>query len=442
MHILSNMLWLDRETHGLDEDKLRREFTIYGRPKFVGHELPVCKTYAETPKYFGVPRAASARFKKKGIEWEDRTNYPNIEWPEMEFGIGETWRQGQEDAVFEMKQWFVDKYQGRLEGKCGTGKSMVSLAVAAHLGTPTLVLVHKQDLAQNWHKDARRFFPGLTLGHIQGNKWRYIGAHLTTCMAQTLWSKRGKFTETFLKSFGMIIIDEGHRYSAETFEYAPKLFPARFRLSVSATWRRRDGLEAWKQHIGPIITKIKSDRMTGRYTQVDTGIKIKAWPRMPWAVALNVLAADTRYHTWLSNEIVKAAKKGRTILVVGDRKAQLKEVQALAHAKCINEGINKTSGLFFGGMKPARLRKAKTCDIIYATYQMMAEGNDVPALDTLFFATPRSDIEQVIGRLQRIQPDKKSLLVVDPIVNGYPLFQCTASKRIGYYAKLKFKEAK
>jgi len=436
------MLWLDKEIHGFDEDKLRQEFTIYGRPAFVGGDIPTCKTYAETSKYFGVPRGASERFRKKGVEWEDRTNYPEMDWPEMKFDIGDTWRQGQEDAVFEMKQWFAGNYQGRLEGKCGTGKSFVAMAVAAHLCTPTLVLVHKQDLAQNWHKDARKFFPGLTLGHIQGQKWRYVGAHLTTCMAQTLWSRRGKFTEQFLKSFGMIIIDEGHRYSAETFEYAPKVFPARFRLSVSATWRRRDGISAWAHHIGPIITKIKSKRMTGRYVQVDTGVKIKAWPRMPWAVALNHLAKNTKYHTWLAEEIVKAARKGRTILVVGDRKVQLEAVQALAHAQCIREGLEKTSGLFFGGMKAARLRKVKTCDIIYATYQMMAEGNDVPALDTLFFATPRSDIEQVIGRLQRIQPDKKSLLVVDPIVNGYPLFHSTARKRIGYYKKLKFKEAK
>lgn len=48
-----------------------------------------------------------------------------------------------------------------------------------------------------------------------------------------------------------------------------------------------------------------------------------------------------------------------------------------------------------------QLRRAERKRLIFATYQIIAEGIDIPAADTLVFATPMSDVEQAAGRIRR-----------------------------------------
>jgi superfamily II DNA or RNA helicase len=85
----------------------------------------------------------------------------------------------------------------------------------------------------------------------------------------------------------------------------------------------------------------------------------------------------------------------------------------------------------------AVLELAKKKQIILATYGMINEGSDIPELDTLIFGTPRTDIEQVVGRIQRKFGDKKPLLVVDPVFSTR-INRKMAEKRVEMYEKLGF----
>ena len=51
-------------------------------------------------------------------------------------------------------------------------------------------------------------------------------------------------------------------------------------------------------------------------------------------------------------------------------------------------------------MKPAEL-KAQEKDIILGTYSMASEGMDIPKLNTIFLASPKSDVVQSVGRILR-----------------------------------------
>ena len=101
-----------------------------------------------------------------------------------------------------------------------------------------------------------------------------------------------------------------------------------------------------------------------------------------------------------------------------------------------------SAGLYCGAvagkrMTKTQLEESKKCDIILATYGMMNEGTDIPALDTLFVCTPRADVEQVVGRIQRKKDGKKNLLVVDPVFQT-PYCKALAHKRRKIYEKLNF----
>lgn len=55
---------------------------------------------------------------------------------------------------------------------------------------------------------------------------------------------------------------------------------------------------------------------------------------------------------------------------------------------------------------------AKECRIILSTYKKVAEGYDVPILDTLVQAMPKGNPTQAVGRILRPHPDKKDPVVV------------------------------
>jgi superfamily II DNA or RNA helicase len=53
--------------------------------------------------------------------------------------------------------------------------------------------------------------------------------------------------------------------------------------------------------------------------------------------------------------------------------------------------------------------------VLIATYQLTKEGFDVPTLNTLVMATPRPDIDQIVGRILRIEKSKRTIqpLIID-----------------------------
>lgn len=438
--VLSNMLWVKKaELNLAQQEKLKTRYTLQGKDKIDGTPV-ILKAWAEDSKWLGIPRQAYGAYPGH----QDATVCPHVNWPDLKFPAGGGFRGNQEATVDKLVAHFkAGNYGARLEAKPGSGKTALSLMVAQKLGVPAIILVHKDDLAQSWHREAQKFFPGVVLGHIQGEQWNYVAGHASTAMVQTLWRRRGKYPQGFTHQFGMVIIDEGHRFSAQTFEHVVKIFPARYRLAVSATWYRNDELhEAWDMHVGPLVATCKIDTLTGRYVQVGLNFVIPGiYPNTPMAIMLNRLAENKQYNTWLAQEIAKAVQKDRKVVVLSDRIEQLRSIKFLLEEELYRNGTRKVASLYIGEMVEHERSAARAADVILATWALMAEGTNIPELDTLILATPRSSIEQAIGRVQRKVPDKKSLLILDPVLNNYRMFTAMARKRIGWYNKTGFVEA-
>jgi superfamily II DNA or RNA helicase len=65
-------------------------------------------------------------------------------------------------------------------------------------------------------------------------------------------------------------------------------------------------------------------------------------------------------------------------------------------------------------MKPAvRTEFCESKRILISTYQLVKEGFDVASLNTLVMATPRPDIEQIVGRILRVEKAKRT---VSPLI--------------------------
>ena len=65
--------------------------------------------------------------------------------------------------------------------------------------------------------------------------------------------------------------------------------------------------------------------------------------------------------------------------------------------------------------EPDELRDHSEKDILLATYSMASEGMDVPKLNTVILASPKSDVEQSVGRVFR----QKHVIKISSINNRY-----------------------
>jgi superfamily II DNA or RNA helicase len=94
-----------------------------------------------------------------------------------------------------------------------------------------------------------------------------------------------------------------------------------------------------------------------------------------------------------------------------------------------------TVGYYVGGMKENALKASEDKQILIGTFAMCEEGLDVPTLCRLVMCTPRTTIEQTVGRILRSNHEQP--VVVD-IVDTHDLFQKQWAKRKTYYRKEKY----
>ena len=87
-------------------------------------------------------------------------------------------------------------------------------------------------------------------------------------------------------------------------------------------------------------------------------------------------------------------------------------------------------------MKQAALELSTKKPAILATYQMAAEGLDISTIDTIVLATPKTEIEQAVGRIRpKIGDTSRNTPLVIDIVDEFSIFEKQALKRLAFYKK-------
>jgi superfamily II DNA or RNA helicase len=65
-------------------------------------------------------------------------------------------------------------------------------------------------------------------------------------------------------------------------------------------------------------------------------------------------------------------------------------------------------GYYVGGMKTKDRNDSATKSVILATFSLAAEGMNVPALNCVALVTPKSRIEQAVGRIFRQKKEERA----------------------------------
>ena len=330
---------------------------------------------------------------------------------------------------------------GLLDLPCAFGKTSLSLYICSKLKKKTLVLVHKEFLFNQWIERIQQFLPEAKIGKIQGPVIDIAGKDIVLGMIQSISMK--EYPADIFQSFGLVIIDEVHHIASEVFSNTLFKLVTKYMLGLSATMTRKDGTtKVFKMFLGDVVFK---DQRKQEHDVVVRGIEYKVNDE-----EFNEVKYDYRGNPQFSTMITKLCSYNRRsefiLKVLSDMLIENpnQQIMILAHNKSLLKYLFDSIttreiasvGYYIGGMKEAALKESETKKVIIATYAMAAEGLDIKTLTTLIMATPKTDIEQSVGRILR---EKHSQPVVVDIIDSHEPFQKQWQKRKAFYKKQNYK---
>jgi len=351
---------------------------------------------------------------------------------------------------------------GLIELPCGQGKTVIALNIISRLNKKTLVIVNKEDLMRQWIERINQFLPNVRVGKIQGQTIDIDDKDIVIGMLQSLSMK--EYPASVFESFGLTIIDEVHHISSQTFSNALFKIITKYMLGLSATMTRKDGTSyVFKMFLGDIIYKgVREDKYNVTVRAIEYHIDDEEF---------NEIKTDWRGKVMYSSMISKLCEYNRRsefiLRIIKDMivENEKQQIMVLAHNKNILKYLYDaikhrnigTVGYYIGGMKETDLKVSEGKQIIIATYSMASEGLDIKTLSTLIMATPRTDIEQSVGRILRTKPqtqtngkfcqnaDTECLLekhndpIIVDIIDSHEPFKNQWRKRKTFYKKENYK---
>jgi len=330
---------------------------------------------------------------------------------------------------------------GLLELPCAYGKTVLAINIISHIKKKTLIIVHKEFLLNQWIERMQQFIPSAKIGRIQGQILDIQDKDIVIGMLQSISMK--DYPESTFQSFGLTVIDEVHHISSEVFSCALFKLVTKYTLGLSATMNRKDGTtHVFKMFLGEVIFKGKRDE--------EHDVIVRAIEYISGDEEFKNVVTDFRGNVQHSTMISKLCDYNRRsefiIKVIKDllQENPSQQIMILAHNRslltyfydAISTREIASVGYYVGGMKEKALKESESKKIIVASYAMAAEGLDIKTLTTLVMATPKTDIEQSVGRILR---EKHGNPIVVDIIDEHQPFKNQWKKRKAFYKKQNYK---
>jgi len=424
-------------------EQLRKTLTVkpFIPSVFVANKnaIPRYKVYKEVDEAFYLP-------KHFGIESFGPIQHTTRDVPQTDAKFWEF-----NGSIRESQQAVVDSFlkpephDGVLSLHTGGGKTVCALYIASQLRLPTLVIVHNSFLRDQWVDRVKSFLPNARIGRIQGDTCEVEGFDVVIAMLQTLSMKEIPISN--FKPLGLIIVDECHHIASEVFSQALPKVTSKYMLGLSATPTRKDGLmHVGHWFLGPLLYQSQNHDIC------DTSIAVEVYEYknedpvfneiiynkqgvMFTTLMINKLAEEKQRTTWLAEilEDVLTESPQRQVLVLTDRVQHTKDILA-----ALPEPLREKAAILAVNVTSAK--RSDFCSsksILIATYAMCKEGFDVATLNTLLMATPRPDIDQIVGRILRVE---KSARTIHPLILDIvdPQFRRQFQERNGLYKKRQY----
>ena len=293
----------------------------------------------------------------------------------------------------------------------GSGKTVIALKVIADRQQPTLIIVHRKQLAEQWLERIETFLgiPKHQIGKIGQGKNK-SGEQITVATIQSLTKELEKpENRELVNSFGTIILDECHHIPAETFRTTLSKFNSYYLYGLTATpFRKYNDGKIIFIHLGEIISEIKladipdakQPKVIIQNTELDVPFNSKT---DRFETLSKILAHDSSRNKLVLKDIKKELDSGNKAVIITERKE---------HIDTLNQYLKQfyeTITLSGEDSESNRKLKWKTVkegnfQALITTGQFFGEGTDIQDVHCLFLVYPFSfegKLIQYIGRVQR-----------------------------------------
>lgn len=380
---------------------------VFVKPQYVKSY----KIYHETaqfiyvPKHFGVQTFGPAKESYKGVVHDDgRWTFCGTLRP----------------IQHEIAQTYLEKGDGMVCLQTGGGKTVLGLFIASQLKTKTLIVVHNTFLRDQWTERIAQFIPSVRVGVLQGTRTD-TEFDIVIAMLQSISKK--EYPPATFGGFGLTIVDECHHIASEVFVQAFQKITSPRMMGLSATPERKDGLMyVIEWFLGPIVYK------SPQSDSADTKVRVEVFTHAPDDPSFSDIiynAQGVMSSVEMVTKLVKYPSRTKLLAtILEDIDLDVRQILVLSdrvqHCADIYEALSPDvrAKACILSQKTKLADRNEWClqkRILIATYSMCKEGFDVPTLNTLMMATPRPDIDQVVGRILRVEKNARTLhpLILD-----------------------------
>lgn len=310
---------------------------------------------------------------------------------------------------------------GLLIAPTGSGKTIMGMEVISRLKKPTLILVEKVKLLEQWKERINQFLKiyyndeSIEPGVYYGTKKKLTG------IIDIASIKSIKDEDNLYDKYEIILGDEIHHIASKTYEEIIRKFQAKHIYGFTSTPKRSDNLEKIiYKIISPIRATLEESNRTfekilkTRFTQFKNK---ESYEWVNYADLLNELYKDSNRNQQIVNDIVEEYKKKKCILVLTERVEHINILKKLLLPYCKN--IYTISG---SDCTKARRQFNESINsienqyIIISTGSFLGEGFDLGSLNTLFITMPfkfSGKLQQQTGRIHREYEGKNQVVVYD-----------------------------
>lgn len=412
--------------------------SVFVKPQYV-QKYPVFYETADhiyVPKHYGIETYGPFKSTTRNIKKTDESHWK----------FSGTIREAQKPVI--NSYLTPEPRDGIISLQTGGGKTVCALYIASVLQLPTIVLVHNTFLRDQWIDRIHAFLPSARIGSIQGDTIDVENRDIVVAMLQSVSMK--EYPKSVFERFGFLIVDECHHIASEAFSQAIPKLTCKHMLGLSATPDRKDKLmHVINWFLGPLL--YKSDTSD----KVDEKVKVEVYEFEPADPSYNDIIynhAGVMFTSLMVNKVVEYAPRNKLIAELLTDLYHEKEREILVltdrvdHTRVLFDmlplDIQETACILGRNVKSSQ--RAEWCEskrILIATYSMCKEGFDVAKLNTLVIATPRPDVDQIVGRILRVE---KTTRTIDPLIIDIvdPAFRRQFQERLSLYNKRNYKVEK
>jgi len=345
----------------------------------------------------------------------------------------------------------IESENGILVAPPGSGKTIIGLNLVVRHKQPTLILVHKKQIFEQWIERIENFLniPKREVGQLGAGK-RMMSDKITVAMVQTL--SRMENLNDIADNIGMVIVDECHHIPAKMFRNVITKFRPYFLYGLTATPERKNNdAKLIFIYLGEILYSIEMDFLKKKNSFQQISDNVKSAPKIiihntdlfvPFKISTDnfqilskIMIFDSTRNRMIVNDIVDNIRRGLRALVLTERK---EHVEVLSYYLKRDVEIVTLTGDLSAVQRKNKIKQIESGNfqIIIATGQLIGEGTDFPNLDVLFLVYPFSfsgKLTQYIGRIQR--GENKEKLIYDYRDEKIEYLEKQFKNRLRYYKK-------